>query len=274
VENGATVGVYTVRFFNSNDQARYVTIDTELPDGGGWYDHPINGVMWVALAEKAYAVANGLGYVSSFNPNSNAYDALNSGYASWGLQAITGVAASDNLTDPGQLATAWNAGKFVVLTTVSPSNSFLVADHEYVVVGYNASTGLFELFNPWGGTTTSDLCPQDPQVYGLFSASLSFISANFVGESIGAAAAIPGNNLLQVGEPGGANSSPSATTHPEGNQVVSTSNANEANSSTQWQILGVSNGTSTRQLPPTEGSLHSSLEGDSDLSGLSGVFVG
>ncbi|MGA2621193.1 MAG: C2 family cysteine protease [Thermoguttaceae bacterium] len=61
VENGATVSLYTVRFFNSVGVAEYVTVDTELPSGGTYYDQPVNGVLWVALAEKAYAEANGAG---------------------------------------------------------------------------------------------------------------------------------------------------------------------------------------------------------------------
>ncbi len=184
-ENGVTVGVYTVRFFNSNGVAKYVTIDTELPQGGSYYDQPTNGVLWVALAEKAYAIANGMGYVSSNDPGSNSYDALNSGYSTWALQAITGESASDLALNPSQVASAWSAGKFIVLSTVSPDSSFIVGNHDYAVVGYNAATGLFELMNPWGGTTTSNLCPQDNQVYGLFSASPSFILANFSNQTIG-----------------------------------------------------------------------------------------
>jgi hypothetical protein len=184
-ENGATVGVYTVRFFNSNGVAKYVTIDTELPEGGGYYDHPTNGVLWVALAEKAYTIANGLGYVTSNEPGSNAYDALATGYATWALQAITGNSASNNLVTPSQIASAWEAGDFIVLSTVSPSSSYIVGNHDYAVVGYNSSSGQFELMNPWGGITSSNLCPQDNQVYGLFSANASFLSANFSNEAVG-----------------------------------------------------------------------------------------
>jgi hypothetical protein len=184
-ENGSTVGVYTVRFFNSNGVVKYVTIDTELPQGGNYYDHPTNGVLWVALAEKAYAIANGLGYVSSNDPGSNSYDALNSGYSTWALQAITGESANDLALNPAQVASAWSSGNFIVLSTVSPDSSFIVGNHDYAVVGYNATTGLFELMNPWGGTTTSSLCPQDNHVYGLFSATASFIMANFSNQSIG-----------------------------------------------------------------------------------------
>ena len=69
VDNGATVGLYTVRFFNSNGSAFDVEVDTELPSGGEYYDHVDNAlgtqVLWVALAEKAYAEANSLGLVTT-----------------------------------------------------------------------------------------------------------------------------------------------------------------------------------------------------------------
>ena len=83
VDNGATVGLYTVRFFNTSGSAVYVQVDTELPSGGEYYDHVDNDlgtqVLWVALAEKAYAVANGLGYVTTSNEYQNSYNALDGG---------------------------------------------------------------------------------------------------------------------------------------------------------------------------------------------------
>ena len=80
VDNGATVGLYSVRFFSSNGSAFYVEVDTELPSGGEYYDHVDNDLgtqaLWVALAEKAYAEANGLGYVTTSNENQDSYNAL------------------------------------------------------------------------------------------------------------------------------------------------------------------------------------------------------
>jgi len=254
VENGSTVGVYTVRFFNSNNVPRYVTVDTQLPKGGSYYDQTVNGVLWVALAEKAYAVANGLGYVSTSDKGSNSYDALNSGYSYWALQAITGQSASDNNINPAQIAANWNAGDFVVLSTVSPTSSQIVGDHDYAVVGYNASSGLFELMNPWGGTTTSNLCPQDSQVYGLFSANASFLSANFSMQYIGAGTANQRNDSLPLAELGGSNFSGQSSTILEGR---------------------LSNGPITANSSDTLlDSPHKTHDGDSDISWSTGGFVG
>ena len=111
VENGSAVSLYTVRFYNSNGVAQYVTVDTELPSGGDYYDNPANGVLWVALAEKAYAEANGAGIVTTMSRGSDAYAALNGGDPAWALQAITGKSANDFAINPANIAAAWKAGE-------------------------------------------------------------------------------------------------------------------------------------------------------------------
>jgi hypothetical protein len=189
VENGSVVGLYRVRFYATNGAARYVTVDTELPKGGKVYDHPVNGVLWVALAEKAYAEANGAGIVTTNEEGENSYLALDSGYAAWALQAITGERSSiDWFFKPSDLAAAWDAGQLVVLSDSNPESRMLVDDHDYALVGYNPSSASpFRVYNPWG-TTASGLAP-GVDVYGLFSASGSFIWQNF--ESITVASAEP-----------------------------------------------------------------------------------
>ena len=64
-ENGFQVELYKVRFFNSARVPTYVVVDTELPSGGSYYDNATSGILWVALAEKAYAQAHGAGYVTA-----------------------------------------------------------------------------------------------------------------------------------------------------------------------------------------------------------------
>ena len=86
VVNGSTVNLYTVRFFNSAGVAQYVTVDTELPSAGGYYDQVSNGVLWVALAEKAYAEANAAGNVTTQYVGSDSYAALNGGDPAWALR--------------------------------------------------------------------------------------------------------------------------------------------------------------------------------------------
>src|SRR5208337_3368314 len=153
--------------------------------------------LWVALAEKAYAVANGLGYVTTNNEYQDSYNALGGGDPAWALHAITGNPASDYYINPTNLASAWNSGDLIVLTTTDPPSSYIVGDHCYAVVGYNASSGEpFEAFNPWG-TNSSGWAPytyNGNQVYGLFTANAAFISQNFYAQSIGTGA-INGNDV-------------------------------------------------------------------------------
>ncbi len=154
-ENGSQVELYKVRFFNPSGVAEYVTVDTELPDGGGYYDRVENGVLWVALAEKAYAEANGEGMVTTSNQNTDSYDALDGGQPYWALQAITGKPASSFNINPNNMAAAWNSGELIVLgSSPNAGDNLVVGDsegtHAYAVISYDASSSSFELYNPWG----------------------------------------------------------------------------------------------------------------------------
>jgi hypothetical protein len=190
VDNGATVGLYTVRFFNTSGSAVYVKVDTEFPSGGDYYDHVRNDlgtqVLWVALAEKAYAVANGLGYVTTANEYQDSYSALYGGWPSWALPAITGKPAGNYSINSTNLASDWSSGDLIELVTSSPRSSYLFPNHVYAVVGYNpASSKPFELFNPWG-TDSSGWCPGETnKIYGLVWVNAAFISQNFIKQSIG-----------------------------------------------------------------------------------------
>jgi hypothetical protein len=133
-------------------------VDTELPSAGGYYDHLENDmgtqVLWVALAEKAYAEANTLGLVtvSTDGGGQDSYDSMNDGDPTWALHAITGKTASDPSLNPTTIASDWNAGSLIVLCTPNkPVSSDIVGNHCYAVIGYNASSSQpFEIFNPWG----------------------------------------------------------------------------------------------------------------------------
>jgi hypothetical protein len=193
VDNGSTVGLYTVRFFDNNGDPVCVQVDTELPWSGSYYDSVQNALgtqcLWVALAEKAYAVANGLGYVTTSNPNQDSYAALNDGWPSWALHAITGQSAAEYSVDPNNIAADWNAGKLIVLCTGNPQSSYIVGSHCYAVVGYDPNAGLpFEVFNPWGTQSNGYAPNTNNTIYGLFVANAPFISDNFAEQSIGSGA--------------------------------------------------------------------------------------
>jgi hypothetical protein len=188
-DNGATVGLYTVRFFSSDGSAFDVEVNTELPAAGAYYDFVTNGlgtqVLWVALAEKAYAEANSVGYLTTSYEDNGSYNALNGGDPSWALQAITGNSARDENINPSKIASAWGARDFAVLWTGTPTSSHIVSDHAYAVVGYNASSSKpFEMFNPWG-TDSAGQVPGYKRLFGLFASRTAFISRNFVEQSVG-----------------------------------------------------------------------------------------
>ncbi len=96
--------------------------------------------LWVALAEKAYAEANALGYVTTANPGQDSYAALNGGWPAWALHAITGEPATRYSINPTNIAAAWKAGDLIVLDTTHPASSEIFGEHCYAVVGYNASS--------------------------------------------------------------------------------------------------------------------------------------
>ena len=155
-------GTYTVRFFD-NGKPVYVTVNTELPDGGNIYDRPVDD-LWAALAEKAVVELNESGWLQTVDPGSNSYAAIGSGNAGTTaayLSAITGDSPSQISINPSDAAAAWNAGELVVLGVTGPGDpKLIVGQHAYAMVGYDASSSTpFELFNPWGvngGTDPND----------------------------------------------------------------------------------------------------------------------
>jgi hypothetical protein len=163
IDNGD--GTFTVQLYAGGPGWDYLTVDKYLPNGGSVFDHP-QGNLWAALAEKAYAQENGTGLIGSSNKGVESYQALNGGWPSWALSAITCL--SPTSISMSNVATAWQAGSFVVLCTPgSPASSAIVPDHCYAMIGY--ASGQYTLFNPWGvnggwlnnvfrpGTVTLDL---------------------------------------------------------------------------------------------------------------------
>jgi len=205
-ENGSEVELYTVRFFSEAGAPVYVGVDTELPletlpNGGHAYYYaypPANGALWVALAEKAYIVANGLAatsfgrVVTTFDVGHDSYGALSppdpqdpnhqkGGCAEWALQAITGKSASfDTSINPTKIDAAWNAGQLIVLDSSSlPSSPYIVPNHSYAMVDWAGATSSapYELYNPWGIDYSNR-----KHVYGLFwHVSADFLKQNFAG---------------------------------------------------------------------------------------------
>jgi len=156
-------GTYTVRIYGGSPlTAEYVTVDNQLPNGGSDFASPYVGgttVLWAALAEKAFAESYGPGaskysyeYLDGLSPNPR------SGFPSFSLEAITGLATDQNAGFGGNGQPKWqdvtnnlNNGKFVCLGTPQPENSpVLESAHAYAVLSYDPGSGNFLLYNPWG----------------------------------------------------------------------------------------------------------------------------
>ena len=97
-------GTYTVRFYSSG-RAQYVTVDSYLPtNSSGQLIYANLGAMfnnsgtelWTALAEKAYAQINEMGWLRSGLPGNgqNSYSAIEGGYIYAALGQITGQATT------------------------------------------------------------------------------------------------------------------------------------------------------------------------------------
>ena len=151
---------YTVRFWNPHASAwDYVTVDSKLPqDVNGTFalanmGQALNAqtnALWVALIEKAYAQVNESGWLD--RPAINSYAALVSGWPNIALLDLTGKQGTQSaLTSNIAVINAWNANGLVVFNTMqSPTDPKVVENHSYVLLNYNAGTGIFTIFNPWG----------------------------------------------------------------------------------------------------------------------------
>ncbi|KOP27918.1 peptidase [Hapalosiphon sp. MRB220] len=157
IDNGDQT--FTVRFYN-HGIADYVTVDRYLPTNqagyfvyanqGNYYGKSDNE-LWVALAEKAYAQLNASGWI--YQDNTNSYNGIgNGGYVSDALTNITGFKTSlANLLNFNSIVNAFNSGQIIGLSTKSTVvDANIIASHAYALVGYNSSTQMFTLFNPWG----------------------------------------------------------------------------------------------------------------------------
>jgi hypothetical protein len=179
-------GTYTVRFFNAG-KADYVTVDSQLPvDQWGRFifanmgalASSTNNVLWVALAEKAYAQMNEAGWLRANLPGNglNSYQAIAGGWFSSAVSQIANRASTSSSIGSytfDQFKSAYEGGKMVGFASKSsPSSSQIVGGHQYVVVGFNSTQQTVTLFNPWGVNNGS-------QFPGLVTMKWTDLAASF-----------------------------------------------------------------------------------------------
>jgi hypothetical protein len=173
-------GTYTVRFYfgtygvinsgsggisagfqNNQITADYVTVNTMLPTSGGqlvYADYGANAnnagnSLWIPLAEKAYAQWNQSGREG--RDGTNAYASIQGGWMATVDAQVLGYNATDYLMSGTGEQTAINALAAHDAVTIGTLNwsgtqDGLYADHAYAIIGYNAASDTFILYNPWG----------------------------------------------------------------------------------------------------------------------------
>ncbi|MCW2284326.1 hypothetical protein M2323_002125 [Rhodoblastus acidophilus] len=174
-------GTYGVRLYE-NGVAQYVTVNSQLANGGAIFNHASD--LWASLAEKAYAQLQAGGAYTGNSYAGDSYTAIgNGGSPLYGLEALTG---SKVLQEFGGTSSGWtgytlNASFSVTGYAANQSTSTLlaeliadlkahddvilcsntnaydslgrqtlVASHAMSIYGYNTATGLLQVRNPWG----------------------------------------------------------------------------------------------------------------------------
>ncbi|MEB3334471.1 MAG: pre-peptidase C-terminal domain-containing protein, partial [Cyanobacteriota bacterium] len=177
-------GTYGVRFYGATGNELWVTVNQSVPilssnrlALAGNAARSLDGEMWVALAEKAYAQANEIGAFGR-QVTANSYSQIEGGLEE-ALRNISGrstttyssyysnqgwSSASNNLTTwngyQSSAIAAVNAGRSLWLgsfgnTYDSSGKRNLVNGHAFAITGYNATTGRFIIANPWGAGSSS-----------------------------------------------------------------------------------------------------------------------
>jgi hypothetical protein len=155
-------GTFTIRFYHAG-VADYVTVDralatttsgkAEYASFGGAYSSSGNE-LWVALIEKAYVQLNEDGWEG--HPAANSYAAIDGGYSDAVITEVTGAAAGwtwITSATANTLISAIATGRPTVLSSrTTGSGNGVIDSHGYTLLGYNATTGRFSLYNPWGST--------------------------------------------------------------------------------------------------------------------------
>jgi hypothetical protein len=162
-------GGISAGFKDNQITADYVTVDRMLPTGatgtlayadyGANYANTANS-LWIPLAEKAYAQWNQTGKAG--RDGTNAFASIQGGWMATVDAQVLGHNATDYImtSTKEQIAiSALTAKKAVTIGTSQWSGAVdgLYASHAYAIVGYNATTDKFTLYNPWGSDQPGQL---------------------------------------------------------------------------------------------------------------------
>jgi hypothetical protein len=168
-------GTYTVGFHKSATEMHYVTVDRYLPTVGddrifasfGTDKDNASNELWVALVEKAYAQANESNWIGQDYTNS--YQGIASGISSIAVSHLTGwsTATSEDLSFKTVVKLINSGAALTVGSRLAPPDIRVVGLHAYTLLGYNATTGRFTVFNPWGFDRTAGSLSLSPATFEL-----------------------------------------------------------------------------------------------------------
>jgi hypothetical protein len=194
IDNGDRT--WTVRFYYDGT-ADYVTVNDRLPvDSGGRLVYDGNGtsctsdsnLLWLELVEKAYVQWNETGRADRDQAD-NSYLSIESGWMGDVYEQVLGRAASlyyqgtDASNAKQVLVAAIAGGEAVTIGTRDfgyNGTAKLYGNHAYNVLSYNASSGKFTLYNPWGSNQPSQLTWNQLQLYcDSFAATATSGTASF-----------------------------------------------------------------------------------------------
>jgi hypothetical protein len=153
-------GTITSGFSSGTGAADYVTVNRSLPvhangslvySGYGLSATSSSTILWIALAEKAYAQWNETG--GEGRDGTNRYAAIEGGWMANVNCQVLGYNSTNYpffSTSKQTLVSALTAQRAVTLGTQSSPSNGLVGSHAYVVTGYDSASDTFRLHNPWG----------------------------------------------------------------------------------------------------------------------------
>jgi hypothetical protein len=286
-------GTYGVRFY-VNGVADYVTVNNSLADGGSVFNYGTD--IWGSLAEKAYAQLQAAGVVTGNTVNyGNSWSTIgNGGAPECALEEITGASVitdfsayagswatitySSSLSETGfstgsSTATVLNTlisdlahGDDLVLSSYtnavdSSRKTTLVADHAMSIYGYDSTTGMLEIRNPWGTANGQTWDTTFEVGLATLLSDGDTITADNIGTGIGTSIAAPvlsaqtPTQTWKIGQTVKFTLAPNTFTDPQGEKLSYRATLANGSALPSWLTFNAASETFSGTVPTTAAGL-------------------